>query len=117
MGRRGLWSRFVIGGSDETRLPSKKQVVSRCAPCEMLGMRKMSPESAKAGDRLLEGIKNRIVAQGAEVDADKLRQQGYSESMIARLMGDGKDWITRSVGIANSGLTTDEIMRLTRGED
>ncbi|HEV7404489.1 MAG TPA: hypothetical protein VGO11_16225 [Chthoniobacteraceae bacterium] len=29
----------------------------------------------------------------------------------------GKDWIARSVGVANSGLTTDEIMKLTRGEE
>jgi hypothetical protein len=27
------------------------------------------------------------------------------------------DWLRRSLGIATSGLTTDEIMRLTRGED
>jgi hypothetical protein len=47
--------------------------------------RKMSPESVKAGDRLLKGIKDRLAAQGAKVDEQKLHQDGYSDAMIARL--------------------------------
>jgi hypothetical protein len=47
--------------------------------------RKMSPESVKAGDRLLKAIKDRLLAQGAKVDEEILRQSGYSETMIARL--------------------------------
>jgi hypothetical protein len=47
--------------------------------------RKMSPESVKAGDRLLKGIKDRLAAQGTKIDEEKLRQDGYGEAMIARL--------------------------------
>ena len=27
-----------------------------------------------------------------------------------------EDWITRSVGVANSGMTSDEILKMTRGD-
>lgn len=47
--------------------------------------RKFSSESVKAGDRLLQGIKDRLAKNGEKVDYEKLRKEGYSESMIARL--------------------------------
>jgi hypothetical protein len=47
--------------------------------------RKVSREGANAGDRLLKAIKDRLVAQGAKVDEEILRQRGYSETMIAKL--------------------------------
>ena len=34
----------------------------------------------------------------------------------AGVVGEKPDWLRRSVGVATSGLSTDEIMRLTRGE-
>jgi hypothetical protein len=47
--------------------------------------RKISRESANAGDRLLKAIKDRLVAQGAKVDEEILRQRGASKETIARL--------------------------------
>jgi hypothetical protein len=47
--------------------------------------RKFSLESLKAGDRLLKEIKEELHKKGEKIDYDKLRRDGYSEAMIARL--------------------------------
>jgi len=47
--------------------------------------RKFGSESVKAGDRLLKAVKDRLIKKGEKVDYEKLRKDGYSESMIARL--------------------------------
>ena len=47
--------------------------------------RKFSPESLKAGDRLLKAVKDDLRKKGEKIDYDKLRRDGYSEAMIARL--------------------------------
>ena len=46
---------------------------------------KFSLESLKAGDRLLKEIKDELRKKGDKIDYDKLRRDGYSEAMIARL--------------------------------
>jgi hypothetical protein len=46
---------------------------------------KFSLESLKAGDRLLKEIKDELRKKGERIDYDKLRRDGYSEAMIARL--------------------------------
>ena len=46
---------------------------------------KFSLESLKAGDRLLKEIKDELRKKGEKIDYDKLRRDGYSEAMIARL--------------------------------
>ena len=46
---------------------------------------KFSLGSLKAGDRLLKAIKNDFRKNGEEIDYDKLRRDGYSKAMIARL--------------------------------
>ena len=47
--------------------------------------RKFSLGSLKSGDRLLKAIKNDFRKDGEKIDYDKLRQDGYSKAMIARL--------------------------------
>ena len=47
--------------------------------------KKSSLESLKAGDRLLKEIKDELRKKGEKIDYDKLRRDGYSEAMIARL--------------------------------
>ena len=47
--------------------------------------RKFSLGSLKSGDRLLKAIKNDFRKNGEEIDYDKLRRDGYSKAMIARL--------------------------------
>ena len=47
--------------------------------------RKFSVESLKSGDRLLKAIKNDFRKNGETIDYDKLRRDGYSNAMIARL--------------------------------
>ena len=47
--------------------------------------RKFSPESLKAGDSLLKAIKDELRKKGERIDYDKLRRDGYSETMIERL--------------------------------
>jgi hypothetical protein len=47
--------------------------------------KKFSLESLKAGDRLLKEIKDELRKKGEKIDYDKLRRDGYSEAMIARL--------------------------------
>jgi len=47
--------------------------------------RKFSLGSLKSGDRLLKAIKNDFRKNGEKIDYDKLRQDGYSKAMIARL--------------------------------
>lgn len=46
---------------------------------------KFSLESLKAGDRLLKAVKGELRKKGEKIDYDKLRRDGYSEAMIARL--------------------------------
>jgi hypothetical protein len=46
---------------------------------------KFSLESLKAGDRLLKAIKDELRKKGEKIDYDKLRRDGYSEAMVARL--------------------------------
>lgn len=46
---------------------------------------KFSLESLKAGDRLLKGVKDELRKKGEKIDYNKLRRDGYSETMIARL--------------------------------
>ena len=46
---------------------------------------RFSSESVKAGDRLLKAVKDRLIKKGQKLDYEKLRKDGYSESMIARL--------------------------------
>ena len=47
--------------------------------------RKFSPESLRAGDRLLKAIKDELRKKGEKIDYNKLRRDGYSDAMIARL--------------------------------
>ena len=47
--------------------------------------RKFSLESLKAGDRLLKAIKDELRKKGEKIDYNKLRRDGYSDAMIARL--------------------------------
>ena len=47
--------------------------------------RKFSLGSLKSGDRLLKAIKNDFRKNGGKIDYDKLRRDGYSKAMIARL--------------------------------
>lgn len=47
--------------------------------------RKVGRESANAGDRLMKAIKDRLVAQGAKVDEEILRQRRANEEASARL--------------------------------
>jgi hypothetical protein len=47
--------------------------------------KKFSLESLKAGDRLLKEVKDELRKKGEKIDYDKLRRDGYSEAMIARL--------------------------------
>ena len=46
---------------------------------------KFSLESLKAGDRLLQAIKDELREKGEKIDYNKLRREGYSEAMIERL--------------------------------
>lgn len=46
---------------------------------------KFSLESLKAGDRLLQAIKDELRTKGEKIDYNKLRREGYSEAMIERL--------------------------------
>jgi hypothetical protein len=39
----------------------------------------------RAGDRLLKAIKDELRKKGEKIDCNKLRKQGYSETMIERL--------------------------------
>jgi hypothetical protein len=50
-----------------------------------------------------------VVAEGAEVQV--------IVPAVGAAAGETPDWLRRSVGVATSGLKTDEIMRMTRGED
>ncbi|HEV7404488.1 MAG TPA: hypothetical protein VGO11_16220 [Chthoniobacteraceae bacterium] len=43
--------------------------------------RKMSREAGTAGDRLLKAIKDRLVAQGAKVDEEILRQRARGRAV------------------------------------
>ena len=47
--------------------------------------KKFSLESLKAGDRLLKAIKDELRKKGEKIDYNKLRRDGYSETMIERL--------------------------------
>ena len=47
--------------------------------------RKFSLESLRAGDRLLKAIKDELRKKGEKIDYNKLRRDGYSETMIERL--------------------------------
>jgi len=47
--------------------------------------RKFSLESLRAGDRLLKAIKDELRKKGEKIDYNKLRREGYSDAMIARL--------------------------------
>jgi hypothetical protein len=47
--------------------------------------RKFSLESLRAGDRLLKAIKDGLRKKGEKIDYNKLRRDGYSDAMIARL--------------------------------
>jgi hypothetical protein len=46
---------------------------------------KFSLESLRAGDRLLKAIKDGLRKKGEKIDYNKLRRDGYSDAMIARL--------------------------------
>ena len=50
-----------------------------------LKRQKFSPESLKAGDRLLKAIKDDLRKKGEKIDYNKLRKEGYSNAMIERL--------------------------------
>lgn len=39
------------------------------------------------------------------------------EIVLPAVVSETPDWLQRAVGAATTGLTTDEIMRLSRGED
>ena len=43
--------------------------------------------SLKSGDRLLKAIKNDFRKNGEKIDYDKLRRDGHSKGLIARLKG------------------------------
>jgi len=49
--------------------------------------RKFSMGSLKSGDRLLKAIKNDFRKNGEKIDYDKLRRDGHSKALIARLKG------------------------------
>jgi hypothetical protein len=49
--------------------------------------RKFSLGSLKSGDRLLKAIKNDLRKNGEKIDYDKLRRDGHSKALIARLKG------------------------------
>lgn len=49
--------------------------------------RKFSLGSLKSGDRLLKAIKNDFRKSGEKIDYDKLRRDGHSKALIARLKG------------------------------
>lgn len=77
-----------VGTPREKRSSPKPQhatVSAQMATPRPKKARKTSRESANAGDRLLKAIKDRLVAQGAKVDEEILRQRGASKETIARL--------------------------------
>jgi len=47
--------------------------------------KKFSKESFQAADRLLKAIKEKILREKGKVDYATLRQDGYSDELIARL--------------------------------
>ena len=49
--------------------------------------RKFFLGSLKSGDRLLKAIKNDFRKNGEKIDYDKLRRDGHSKGLIARLKG------------------------------
>jgi hypothetical protein len=49
--------------------------------------RKFSLGSLKSGDRLLKAIKNDFRKNGEKIDYHKLRRDGHSKALIARLKG------------------------------
>ncbi len=44
-----------------------------------------SKASLEAGDRLLKAVKGKLLREKGKIDYASLRQQGYSETLIARL--------------------------------
>lgn len=50
----------------------------------------MSREKGTASDRLLKAIKDRLVAQGAKVDEEILRQRARSAALISRPTAGGE---------------------------
>ena len=47
---------------------------------------KHSDSTRDATDRLLRAIKEKALRKGARIDSEKLRREGYSENLIARLL-------------------------------
>ena len=60
-------------------------VINPMATAIAAKQQKFSLESLKAGDHLLKAIKHELRKKGERIDYDKLRRDGYSEAMIARL--------------------------------
>ena len=58
-------------------------------------------------------VHNRTISLPPEVEVE----EGAEVQVIVPQTKETPDWLRRSVGVATSGLRTDEIMRLTRGED
>ena len=69
--------------------------------------------TARVHNRFIALPANVEVAEGTEVQVIVPE----ADARHAEVMGEKPDWLRRSVGVATSGLSTDEIMRLTRGED
>jgi hypothetical protein len=47
--------------------------------------RRYSEASLEAGDRLLKAVKEKLLREKGAIDYARLRRDGYSEAMIARL--------------------------------
>jgi hypothetical protein len=47
---------------------------------------KHSESTRGATDRLLRAIKEKALREGGRIDSEKLRREGYSENLIARLL-------------------------------
>lgn len=53
---------------------------------EPVKKRKFSKASLEASDRLLKTVKDKMLKEQGRLDEDALRQRGYSETTIARLL-------------------------------
>ena len=58
-------------------------------------------------------VHNRTISLPPEVEVE----EGAEVQVIVPPATETPGWLRRSVGVATSGLTTDEIMQRTRGED
>jgi len=62
-------------------------------------------------------VHNRTIALPPEVEVEEGAEVQVIVPSAKSPVAESREWLRRSIGVATSGLKTDEIMRLTRGED